>query len=59
VTDRSLVTTGAIGTILAAICYTTSLLAVVLGGIGPTAGLAKADYMVMPMLVLGGTFGGS
>jgi mercuric ion transport protein len=52
-TDRSLITTGAIGAILAAICCTTPLLAVVLGGIGLTAWLAKADYLVMPVLFLG------
>jgi mercuric ion transport protein len=53
VTDRSLITTGAIGAILAAICCATPLLAVVLGGIGLTAWLAKADYVVMPVLFLG------
>ncbi len=51
--DRSLITTGAIGAILAAICCATPLLAVVLGGIGLTAWLAKADYVVMPVLFLG------
>jgi mercuric ion transport protein len=52
-TDRSLITTGAIGAILAAICCATPLLAVVLGSIGLTAWLAKADYVVMPVLFLG------
>ena len=52
-TDRSLITTGAIGAILAAICRVTPLLAVVLGSIGLTAWLAKADYIVMPVLFLG------
>ena len=42
-TDRSLITTGAIGAVLAAICCATPLLAVVLGSIGLTAWLAKAD----------------
>ena len=51
--DRSLITTGAIGAVLAAICCATPLLAVVLGGIGLTAWLAKADYVVMPVLFLG------
>ena len=51
-TDRSLIATGAIGAILAAICCATPLLAVVLGGIGLTAWLAKADYVVMPVLFL-------
>jgi mercuric ion transport protein len=53
VNDRSLITTGAIGAILAAICCATPLLAVVLGGIGLTAWRAKADYVVMSVLFLG------
>jgi mercuric ion transport protein len=52
-TDRSLIATGAIGAALAAICCATPLLAVVLGGIGLSAWLAKADYVVMPVLLLG------
>jgi mercuric ion transport protein len=52
-TDRSLITTGAIGAALAAICCATPLLAVVLGGIGLSAWLVKADYIVMPVLFLG------
>lgn len=51
--DGSLITAGAIGAILAAICCATPLLAVVLGGIGLSAWLAKADYIVMPVLFLG------
>jgi mercuric ion transport protein len=51
--DRSLIATGAISAILAAICCATPLLAVVLGGIGLTAWLAKADYVVMPVLFVG------
>ena len=52
-TDRSLIATGAIGAALAAICCATPILAVVLGGIGLSAWLAKADYIVMPVLLLG------
>jgi mercuric ion transport protein len=52
-TDRSLITTGAIGAALAAICCVTPLLAVVLGSIGLTAWLAKADHIIMPVLLLG------
>jgi mercuric ion transport protein len=51
--DRALITAGAIGAIVAAICCATPLLAVVLGSIGLTAWLAKADYAVMPVLFLG------
>jgi mercuric ion transport protein len=52
-TDRSLIATGAIGAALAAICCATPILVVVLGGIGLSAWLAKADYIVMPVLLLG------
>ena len=52
-TDRSLITTGAIGAILVAICCATPFLAVVVGSISLTAWLAKADYVVMPVLFLG------
>lgn len=51
--DRSLITTGVIGTVLAAICCATPLLAVVLGSIGLTAWLANADYIAIPALLLG------
>lgn len=52
--DRSLIATGAIDAALAAICCATPFLAVVLGGIGHSAGLAKANYVVIPVLFLGG-----
>ena len=52
-TDRLLITTGAIDAVLASICCATPLLAVVLGSIGLTAWLAKADYVVIPVLLLG------
>ena len=51
--DRSLIATGAVGAALVAICCATPLLAVLLGGVGLTAWLAQADYVVMPMLFLG------
>ena len=50
--DRALITAGAVGAALAAICCATPLLAVVLGGIGLTAWLAKADYVVLAVLIL-------
>jgi mercuric ion transport protein len=50
--DRTLVTTGAIGAVLAAICCLTPLLVVVFGAIGLTAWLAKADYVLIPALIL-------
>ena len=52
-TDRSLITTGAAGAALAAICCATPLLAVVLGSVGLSAWLASANYLVMPVLLLG------
>jgi mercuric ion transport protein len=51
--DRSLVATGGIAAVLAAICCATPILAVVLGAIGFTAWIAKADYIVLPVLLLG------
>jgi len=52
-TDRSLITTGAISAALAAICCATPLLAIVLGSVGFSAQLAKADCAVIPVLLLG------
>ena len=51
--DRSLIATGGIAAVLAAICCATPILAIILGGIGLTAWIAKADYVVMPVLLLG------
>jgi len=50
--DRTIITTGVIGGALAAICCATPLLAVVLGAVGLTAWLAKADYVLMPALII-------
>ena len=50
--DRTLITTGVIGAALAALCCATPLLAVVFGAIGLTGLLAKADYVVIPALVI-------
>jgi mercuric ion transport protein len=50
---RGLIATGAVGAILAAICCATPLLAVMLGGIGLSAWLAGADYVLMPALLAG------
>ena len=48
--DGALVATGAVGGVLAAICCATPLL--VLGTVGLGAWLAKADYVLIPALVL-------
>jgi mercuric ion transport protein len=52
VRDRTLITTGAVGAVLAAVCCATPLLAVVLGAVGLAGWLAKADYVVIPALIL-------
>ena len=51
--DRLLVVTGAIGAALAVVCCATPLLAIVLGGVGLSAWLANAGYLVMPVLLTG------
>lgn len=50
--DRSLIATGGIGAALAMICCAAPLLAIVLGGIGLTALLTNAAYVVIPVLLL-------
>jgi mercuric ion transport protein len=50
--DRTLIKTGSIGAIVAAICCATPLLVVVFGALGLTAWLAKADYVLIPALVI-------
>src|SRR5215472_13734035 len=49
---KALTTTGSIGAVLAALCCFTPLLAVALGAVGLTAWLAKADYVLLPVLLL-------
>ena len=51
--DRTLIATGAIGAALAAICCLTPLLAILLTAIGLSAWLVKADYILIPVLMLG------
>jgi mercuric ion transport protein len=50
--DRTLTATGGVGAAIAAICCATPLLAVVLGTLGLTAWLAKADHVVIPALLI-------
>ena len=50
--DRTLITTGLVGAVVAAVCCATPLLVVVFGAVGLTAWLAKADYVLMPALIL-------
>ena len=50
--DRTLITTGAAGAVIAAVCCATPLLAMLLGAVGLTAWLAKSDYVLIPALIL-------
>jgi mercuric ion transport protein len=50
--DGTLIATGAFGAALAALCCMTPLLGIVLGAIGLTGWLAKADYVLIPAVVL-------
>ena len=50
--DRALITAGAAGAVLAAICCAAPFLAVVLGAFSLTAWLAKAAYAVIPALLV-------
>ena len=43
--------TGLLGTVVAAVCCGTPVLAVVLGALGLSVWLAYADYVVLPALV--------
>ncbi len=50
--DRMLITTGTVGAVVAAVCCATPLLAVLFGAVGLTAWLTKADYVLIPALIL-------
>jgi mercuric ion transport protein len=50
--DDGLIKSGLIGVVIAAVCCATSLLAIVFGAVGLTAWLAKADYVLLPALIL-------
>ena len=50
--DGALITAGVFGGVLAAICCATPLLAVVFGAVGLTAWLTKADYVLIPSLII-------
>lgn len=49
---RALIATGSIGTIVAAICCATPVLAVIFGALGLTAWVAQAHALVVPALVI-------
>lgn len=50
--DRTLVTTGVIGGVVAAVCCATPILAVALAAVGLSAWAAKADYVLIPIILL-------
>lgn len=50
--DRTLIITGVVGGLIAAICCATPPLAIVLGAIGFTAWLADANYILMAALII-------
>ena len=50
--DRTLIATGTIGAVLAALCCMTPLLMIVFSTIGLGAWLAKADYVLIPAIVV-------
>jgi mercuric ion transport protein len=50
--NRTLIATSAIGAAFAALCCMTPSLAVVFGSLGLTAWLTKADYVLMPALII-------
>jgi mercuric ion transport protein len=50
--ERSLIVTGTVGAIIAAICCATPVLAVIFGALGVTAWLAHIDYLVIAALVV-------
>lgn len=51
--DRSLIASGGIAAVLAAIFCATPILAILLAGVGLTAWIAKADYVLVPVLLIG------
>ena len=50
--DRALIATSAVGAAFAALCCMTPLLAIAFGAVGLTAWLAKADYVLIPALII-------
>lgn len=49
--DWTLIRAGAIGTVVAAICCATPILAISFGLVGLSAWAAKADYVLIPILI--------
>jgi mercuric ion transport protein len=49
---HALITAGVIGSAVAAVCCATPLLAVALGALGLTAWLSRADFVLIPALLV-------
>ena len=49
-TDRKLIATGIVGTVIAALCCFTPVLVVLLGAVGLSAWLGWLDYVLVPAL---------
>lgn len=49
-TERRLIATGIIGTVVAALCCFTPVLVVLLGAVGLSAALGWIDYVLLPAL---------
>jgi mercuric ion transport protein len=49
-TDRKLIATGFVGTVVAALCCFTPVLVVALGAVGLSAVLGWIDYVLLPAL---------
>ena len=49
-TDRKLIATGVVGTVIAALCCFTPVLVVLLGAVGLSAWLGWLDYVLLPAL---------
>lgn len=49
-TDRKLIATGFVGTVVAALCCFTPILVVLLGAVGLSAWLGWLDYVLLPAL---------
>ena len=49
-TDRGLLATGVVGTVIAALCCFTPLLVILLGALGLSAWLGWLDVVLLPML---------
>jgi mercuric ion transport protein len=51
--DHALIATGAVGVVVAAICCATPVLALIFTALGLAAWATKADFIVIPLLLIG------